>query len=302
MQSRNAHRQIFPSVETIESWTSSGDSIMLSPEAILQNGNNGAVRVIFTAFNQLDQLLMPIKTTPTRWHSNHQDKKFINSRIIAASLGRGRHIELPKPVKITFKHLNEVDPARVRPQCVYWDYVSNAWSDDGCHAVMSNITHTHCSCNHLTNFALLMSHSNNHIAPTNKLLVPKTQAAKGTLSTSIWTIIACVSAFIIIIFIMFVIVMVWKRLKVTTQCRTALQNSGLPCFHKGKELPGDKDKGNNKGNFYTVTPKLNAQGSGQVNPNENADGVTDAQQFFEHIVNLQKNEQNNARTMRRSNR
>jgi len=123
MQSRNAHRQIFPSVETIESWTSSGDSIMLSPEAILQNGNNGAVRVIFTAFNQLDQLLMPIKTTPTRWHSNHQDKKFINSRIIAASLGRGRHIELPKPVKITFKHLNEVDPARVRPQCVYWDYV-----------------------------------------------------------------------------------------------------------------------------------------------------------------------------------
>ena len=104
------------------------------------------------------------------YFSPQEEKNFINSRIIAASLGRGRHIELPQPVQITFKHLNEVDPARVRPQCVYWDYTENAWSEDGCHAVMSNITHTHCSCNHLTNFALLMSHSNDHIAPSNKLL------------------------------------------------------------------------------------------------------------------------------------
>ena len=46
------------------------------------------------------------------------------------------------------------------------------------------------------------------------------------------------------------------------------------------------------------------EGSGQANGNDNIDEVevTDAQQFFEHIVNLQKNEQNNARTMRRSNR
>ena len=231
-------------------------------------------------------------------YSPQEEKKFINSRIIAASLGRGRHIELPQPVQITFKHLNEVDPARVRPQCVYWDYTENAWSEDGCHAVMSNITHTHCSCNHLTNFALLMSHSNDHIAPSNKLLVPKSQAAKSSISIP-YAIVASVSALIVVAIISCFIVMAWKKFKVSTQCRTVLQNSGLPCFHKGKEL---QDKGNNKGNLYTVTPKLNASGSGQVNANENFDEVTDAQQFFEHIVNLQKNEQNNTRTMRRSNR
>ena len=111
MQSRNAHKQIFPSVETIDTWTRSGDSIELSPEAILQNGYNGAVRVIFTAFNELDQLLMPVKSN-SRWVSpvtseagNVDNRRFINSRVIAASLGRGRHIELPKPVKITFRHL-----------------------------------------------------------------------------------------------------------------------------------------------------------------------------------------------------
>ena len=148
--------------------------------------------------------------------------------ITLASLGRGRHIELPKPVEITFKHLNEVDPARVRPQCVYWDYVSNAWSEDGCHAVMSNVTHTQCSCNHLTNFALLMSHSTDHIAPSNSL-VPKSQAAKTTKSSvfskhMIHTTVASVSALILVIGIIFFIVMAWKRFKVSSQCRLALEN------------------------------------------------------------------------------
>ena len=118
MQARNAHKQIFPSIETTETWTTFGDKIELSPEAIIQNGNNGAVRVIFTAFNQLDQLLIPIKGR----FGQETTRRFINSRVIAASLGRGRHIELPKPVKITFRHLNDVDPSRVRPECVYWDY------------------------------------------------------------------------------------------------------------------------------------------------------------------------------------
>ena len=117
----------------------------------------------------------------------------------------------------------------------------------------------------------------------------------------IHTTVASVSALILVIGIIFFLVMAWKRFKVSSQCRLALENSGLPCFHKGKELPGGNSDGN-KGNFYTVTPKLNAPGSGQANGNENVDEVTDAQQFFEHIVNLQKNEQNNARTMRRSNR
>jgi hypothetical protein len=306
MQSRNAHRQIFPSVETIESWASSGDSIELSPEAILQNGNNGAVRVIFTAFNQLNQLLIPVKSN-TRWmnghHNSNAKKRFINSRVIAASLGRGRHIELPQPVQITFRHLSDVDPSRVRPECVYWDYVSNAWSDDGCHAVLSNITHTQCSCNHLTNFALLMSHSTDSVAPLNHngLMASKAKGeAKGSFAAHISTIVASVATLISLAVIIFFIAMAWRRYKVSSQCRSALQNSGLPCFHKGKEIAGgDKDNGNNKGNFYTVTPKLNAGGPGNgLNGSGNdLDEVADAQQFFEHMINLQKNEQNNTRTM-----
>ena len=310
MQSRNAHRQIFPSVERIESWNGSGDEIILTPEAVLQNGNNGAVRVIFTAFNQLDQLLIPLKTTSGRFLNNHETstkpRRFINSRVIAASLGRGRHIELPQPVQITFKHLNDVDPARVRPECVYWDYVSNAWSDQGCHAVMSNVTHTQCSCNHLTNFALLMSHS----TPVNpegqegltRMAPSKSPPSKTTLTAHVSTIVLSVAALIVVVVVIIFAAIAWRKFKIAHQCRSALQNSGLPCFHKGKgEIANDKDKGNNKGNFYTVTPKLNPNGVNSGSVVNDQEDVVEARQFFEHMINLQKNEQNNTRTMRRSN-
>jgi hypothetical protein len=36
MQSRNVHRQRFPSVESIESWNDHGDSIELEAESLLQ--------------------------------------------------------------------------------------------------------------------------------------------------------------------------------------------------------------------------------------------------------------------------
>lgn len=32
------------------------------------------------------------------------------------------------------------------------------WSTQGCRLLITNKTHTTCSCNHLTNFAVLMAH------------------------------------------------------------------------------------------------------------------------------------------------
>ena len=91
----------------------------------LPTGDNGAVRVIFTTYNQLDQLLKP-----------RNDTFFLNSKVISASLGKGRHIELPEPVQITFKHLVTLNVSN--PICVYWDYLGNSWSGDGCQVQFSN--------------------------------------------------------------------------------------------------------------------------------------------------------------------
>ena len=305
MQSRNVHRQRFPSVESIETWNDLGDSIELEAESLLQNGDNGAVRAVFATYNQLENILQPVS------QRHKEEPVFINSKVISASLGRGRHIELSKPAKITFKHLNEVeDVSRMKSSCVYWDYVSNQWSEDGCRLVNGNTTHTICSCNHLTNFALLMSHQplgGSGVAKTSLdsndgTLVPlpskeqPSEATSSPISKHISTIVASVATLISAAVIVFFAVMAWRRFRVTHQCRAALEKSGLPCFHKTKEM-ADKDKAN-KGNFYTVTPKLNLtslnvnnRGNGAA-ANEETPELMEAQQFFEHMIALQKNQEN----------
>ena len=57
MQSRNTNSQKFPTVENLEMWDNNEDSIELSSEALLQNSDNGAVRVIFTTYNEFEKLL-----------------------------------------------------------------------------------------------------------------------------------------------------------------------------------------------------------------------------------------------------
>lgn len=46
--------------------------------------------------------------------------------------------------------------------CSFWNYSERSmmgyWSTQGCKLLDSNETHTTCSCNHLTNFAILMAH------------------------------------------------------------------------------------------------------------------------------------------------
>ena len=46
------------------------------------------------------------------------------------------------------------------PSCSFWEYstrtMDGKWSEFGCKLVDTNFTHSTCSCNHLTNFAVLM--------------------------------------------------------------------------------------------------------------------------------------------------
>ena len=78
----------------------------------------------------------------------------LNSRIVSASLGQGRHVELTHPVRIYLRHL--VPENLTDAVCVYWDFEVHGWSDEGCHVVATNSTMTQCECNHLTNFAVVM--------------------------------------------------------------------------------------------------------------------------------------------------
>ncbi|XP_071548081.1 latrophilin Cirl-like isoform X3 [Panulirus ornatus] len=128
------------------------DSVVLPPEAILENSDGGSTRVVFLTYHHLEDLLRP--GTEPLGHRAPNVTRLVNSRVVSASLGRGRHIQLPEPVTLTFSLLRQENVTR--PVCAFWDYTTSAWSDEGCRVLRYNRSHVTCQCDHLTNFAVLM--------------------------------------------------------------------------------------------------------------------------------------------------
>ena len=82
----------------------------------------------------------------------------LDSRIISASFLKKHQNQFTAKspvVKITFQHLSEQHSEKVERYCVFWDLQEENWSDKDCQIIKTNQTHTQCSCNHLTHFALL---------------------------------------------------------------------------------------------------------------------------------------------------
>lgn len=148
LETKNVESQKFP---PDNKWTVSNDSIELPKGALLENSDGHLVRLVFVAFDRLEEVL--------QWHPDASDNnrnvtRMLNSKVISASLGKGRHIQLREPVRLTFRHLQTENVSN--PSCVFWDYTMNTWSEEGCHVDVNNNTHTVCLCDHLTNFAILM--------------------------------------------------------------------------------------------------------------------------------------------------
>ena len=274
MDAKHPILQRFPAVENLEDWSrdqnvgvwSGEDSIQLSPTTLKDSSEEGVIRVVFTTFNEFDEILVPDQKPdgPLR---------FLNSKVISASLGKAKHAPLLDPVRISFKHLRTVNVSN--PVCVFWNYTTRFWSEDGCKLIASNLTHSQCECEHLTNFALIMDEGSNGVA-----------FAKTAVTDQITIIIASVATLVCVTILLFSIVITWRRFKVTYQCRAVLQKSGIPCFHKTKEL-SEKDK--KQGNFYTVTPKLNGLNTdGSVLGGQNIE--MDTEQYFQHMLAMQKSQ------------
>ncbi|GFQ89400.1 adhesion G protein-coupled receptor L3 [Trichonephila clavata] len=73
-------------------------------------------------------------------------------------------IRLPKGKEVTvvLQHAlqKDIQLGLLRyPRCMFWNFSkqnSGQWDGSGCYVMNTNTTHTVCSCNHLTNFAVLM--------------------------------------------------------------------------------------------------------------------------------------------------
>ncbi|XP_056426713.1 adhesion G protein-coupled receptor E1-like [Hyla sarda] len=78
----------------------------------------------------------------------------INTRVVTGAITRN----LTSQVTFTLAHIQTFQNSKV-PTCVFWDPKKNDWSTDGCTTEYSksNDTHTTCSCNHLSSFAVIIA-------------------------------------------------------------------------------------------------------------------------------------------------
>ncbi|XP_069102951.1 adhesion G protein-coupled receptor L4-like isoform X2 [Argopecten irradians] len=122
--------------------------VSLNPDSVLE-GNITYTAVYYrTISNLLPQ------------SENHHGHPEVASEVIALSIGSQKDMRhLTSPVILTFdteklKQTNNLS-GDLRTRCVFWDFEtkqSPAWSSDGCRLVNDS-----CHCDHLTNFAVLMS-------------------------------------------------------------------------------------------------------------------------------------------------
>ncbi|XP_013174758.1 PREDICTED: latrophilin Cirl isoform X1 [Papilio xuthus] len=171
LEVKSVEDETFPSIIAQEQWKASEDTITIPKAALLDNRQNDLVRIVFFAFDRLEQILPPtfgkspqfaahsadLAATSTTINSEREKNnvsRVLNSKVISASLGNGRHIQLSQMVRLTMKHLKIENVTN--PVCVFWDYTLHGWSPEGCQVEWSNLTHTGCACSHLTNFAILM--------------------------------------------------------------------------------------------------------------------------------------------------
>ncbi|XP_041702000.1 adhesion G protein-coupled receptor E3-like [Coregonus clupeaformis] len=110
----------------------------------MEQGKEGFAFVVLLSYKNLDTL---------KDSFSHQSQQLMSSAV-TVSVSNSNTTNLPQPVNLTFNHLQSSD---VDSTCVYWSDENGPgeWSGQGCTSVMSNSTHTVCSCNHLSTFALL---------------------------------------------------------------------------------------------------------------------------------------------------
>ncbi|KAI4879848.1 hypothetical protein NFI96_002455, partial [Prochilodus magdalenae] len=84
----------------------------------------------------------------------------LNSQVVTALVSNPKTENLPEPVTLTFKYLqDEPVSERTTYTCVYWDETQDGgmWSQKGNMIAEFNSTHGMCTWSHLSSFAILMA-------------------------------------------------------------------------------------------------------------------------------------------------
>ncbi|XP_036412960.1 adhesion G protein-coupled receptor E3-like [Colossoma macropomum] len=114
----------------------------------ISKNNNGSAAVAFMSYTNISSILKP-----TFFNTTNKTEKTMMSNVVSATLPKTTNTQLTKPVNFTLKHIADIDPNGTLT-CVYWN--NTEWIIHGCILLQTNSSHTVCSCDHLSTFALIM--------------------------------------------------------------------------------------------------------------------------------------------------
>ena len=218
MRARGVYDQIFPMLESVH--TKEESQMIVPAKALLDNSVNGAVRLVFFLFDNLESVLPG------------SGNKFVNSKIMGVVASKARFADIADaPVLFKLRHLEANDGTRT-PICSAWDYSNQIWSDKDCTLLASNSTHSTCQCNRLAHYAILMEETTSaapHAAGGN--INKSEQGTTNEQTSHLTTAIVCAVALFLCLFLAIVGMILFRRWDVRPRLDKFLQTKKLPCFH-----------------------------------------------------------------------
>ncbi|KAJ8408485.1 hypothetical protein AAFF_G00258990 [Aldrovandia affinis] len=160
--------------------TMGGDIIKLTPKYQKETDVNGSVSIVFLRYSSIGALLNPSDSAGEAGSTQftEADDFTVKSQVIAAAIDPPHIYELDQ-IEFILKHTEPIDSEIDVTKCAFWEYsparMTGHWATEGCERLHVNSSHTACSCNHLTHFAILMSSGRANLVAHYNILTRITQ-------------------------------------------------------------------------------------------------------------------------------
>ncbi|OCT90352.1 hypothetical protein XELAEV_18018964mg [Xenopus laevis] len=120
---------------------------------LLPNPEDGAV---FISYRDLNSILSGSLLLELEDLEKNNAAVVVNSQVVTGSITSRKKEKLNPPVTFYLNNLQAPDSSKTF-LCVYWDLDLIGWSQRGCNITFSNVSHTLCSCDHLSSFAVIIA-------------------------------------------------------------------------------------------------------------------------------------------------
>ncbi|XP_054836840.1 adhesion G protein-coupled receptor E2-like [Eublepharis macularius] len=136
-----------------------GDQLAIHSSAVAGTSTQGLIAVAFLSYNGLESVLgnSSFLKNMTLRNGRTVEDIHMNSRVVSASTSSWMR-NISSPINLTFRHVEDKDPQK-ETICVHLNSASKdgAWTPEGCWHLHSNVSHSKCSCQYLSTFAVLMA-------------------------------------------------------------------------------------------------------------------------------------------------